>query len=214
MKKTPLIVLTALVLASCTARTPEPSPTVEPAPPITVPIQLPPVTSEPVTLPPKIKTIDWSASLSPMVKQMLQVDGVNDGSVLLVNTFKNATNGNLQTDKATAALIRLIAEGGGAFQVVGADKLHAARQMLGLSADDSLGSRSKAVGLARHLNAQYVLYSVANGDVKAPTLDLQLMLVQTGEIIWSGNGVMLDSVNPLPVSGLSADNAGDFREPV
>ncbi|CAK8739012.1 Penicillin-binding protein activator LpoB [Sodalis praecaptivus] len=90
MKKTALIVLAALVLASCTTRTPEPPPaTVEPAPPpTTVPVQPPLVTSEPVPLPPKIKTIDWSASLSPMVQQMLQVDGVNDGSVLLVNTLK------------------------------------------------------------------------------------------------------------------------------
>lgn len=194
MKKTALIVLAALVLASCTTRTPEPPPaTVEPAPPpTTVPVQPPPVTSEPVPLPPKIKTIDWSASLSPMVQQMLQVDGINDGSVLLVNTLKNATNGSVQTGKATAALTRLIAESGGKFQVVGADKLNAARQTLGLSADDSLESRSKAVGLARYLNAQYVLYSAASGDVKAPTLDLQLMLVQTGEIIWSGNGVAQD----------------------
>ncbi|CAK8739011.1 Penicillin-binding protein activator LpoB [Sodalis praecaptivus] len=64
----------------------------------------------------------------------------------------------MQTGKTTAALTRLIAQGGGKFQVVGADKLNAARQTLGLSADDSLESRSKAVGLARYLNAQYVLY--------------------------------------------------------
>lgn len=190
MKKIALIVLAALVLASCTTRSPEPPPaTIEPAPPVTVPVQPPPATSEPVPMPPKIKSIDWQASLSPMVQQMLAVDGINDGSVLLVNTMKNATNGSVQTCKATAALTRLIADAGGKFQVVGADKLNAARQTLGLSADDSLEWRSKAVGLARYLNAQYVLYSAASGDVKQPTIDLQLMLVQTGEIIWSGNGV-------------------------
>lgn len=195
MKNRALIVLAALVLASCTSRTPAPPPpaTIEPVPPpVTVPVQPLPATSEPVPMPPKIKTIDWQASLSPMVQQLLAVEGINDGSVLLVNTMKNATNGSMQTGKATASLTRLIADAGGKFQVVGAEQLNTARQTLGLSADDSLESRSKAVGLARYLNAQYVLYSAAGGDVKQPTLDLQLMLVQTGEIIWSGNGVAQD----------------------
>ncbi|WP_074013693.1 penicillin-binding protein activator LpoB [Candidatus Sodalis sp. SoCistrobi] len=193
MKNRALIVLAALVLASCTSRTPAPPPaTIEPVPPPVTVQPPPPATSEPVPMPPKIKTIDWQASLSPMVQQLLAVEGINDGSVLLVNTMKNATNGSMQTGKATASLTRLIADAGGKFQVVGAEQLNAARQTLGLSADDSLESRSKAVGLARYLNAQYVLYSAAGGDVKQPTLDLQLMLVQTGEIIWSGNGVAQD----------------------
>ncbi|HIF6780925.1 TPA: penicillin-binding protein activator LpoB, partial [Serratia marcescens] len=36
----------------------------------------------------------------------------------------------------------------------------------------------------------YVLYSDVSGDVKSPALDMQLMLVQTGEIVWSGNGAV------------------------
>jgi PBP1b-binding outer membrane lipoprotein LpoB len=35
-----------------------------------------------------------------------------------------------------------------------------------------------------------VLYSSATGNVNAPTLQMQLMLVQTGEIIWSGKGAV------------------------
>lgn len=69
-------------------------------------------------------------------------------------------------------------------------QLATAKQALGLSAEDSLGSRSKAVGLARYVGAQYVLYSNVEGDIKSPTLQMQLMLVQTGEIIWSGNGAV------------------------
>lgn len=192
MKKRALIVLAALVLASCTSRKPAPPPApIGPVPP-PVTVQPPPSTSEPVPMLPKIKTIDWQASLPPLVQQMLAVEGISDGSVLLVNTMKNGTNGSVQTGKATAVLTRLIADAGGKFQVVGANQLNAARLALGLSVDDSLESRSKAVGLARYLNAQYVLYSAAAGDVKHPTLDLQLMLVQTGEIVWSGNGVAQD----------------------
>ncbi|HFY0385014.1 TPA: penicillin-binding protein activator LpoB, partial [Escherichia coli] len=50
--------------------------------------------------------------------------------------------------------------------------------------------RSKAIGIARNVGAHYVLYSSASGNVNAPTLQMQLMLVQTGEIIWSGKGAV------------------------
>ncbi|SUG33731.1 Lipoprotein YcfM part of a salvage pathway ofuncharacterised substrate [Salmonella enterica subsp. arizonae] len=41
-----------------------------------------------------------------------------------------------------------------------------AKQQLGLSPQDSLGTRSKAIGIARNVGAQYVLYSSASGNVK------------------------------------------------
>ncbi len=41
-----------------------------------------------------------------------------------------------------------------------------------------------------HRRRTYVLYSDVSGDVKSPALDMQLMLVQTGEIVWSGNGAV------------------------
>ena len=65
-----------------------------------------------------------------------------------------------------------------------------AKQQLGLSPQDSLGTRSKAIGIARNVGAHYVLYSSASGNVNAPTLQMQLMLVRTGEIIWSGKGAV------------------------
>lgn len=74
--------------------------------------------------------------------------------------------------------------------LVSAQQLAVAKQQLGLSPQDSLGSRSKAMGIARNVGAQYVLYSNATGNVNAPELKMQLMLVQTGEIIWSGKGAV------------------------
>lgn len=190
MKKIPLIVFSALVLTSCTTLLPQPQlNTMEVTQPSVVePLLQTPATSVAVFMPPKIITIDWRASLSPLVQQVVAVDNINDGSVLLINTMENSTNGSLQTNKATLALTKLITDAG-RFQVVGIDKLNSARQTLGLTVDDSLESRSKAVGLARYLNAQYVLYSTASGDVKQPDLALQLILVQSGEIIWSSKGI-------------------------
>ena len=192
MKKYLFVALAALTLTGCLSRPPEPE---QPQPPVTVepvtpPIEQPqPPVSEPVPQPPKIQQLDWLGSVQPLVNQMLKADGVNPGSVLLLDSVKNNTNGALQPAKATSALHKALASNQ-TFSIVPEAQLVSAKQTLGLSADDSLGSRSKAIGLARIVSAQYVLYSDVSGDVKSPTLDMQLMLVQTGEIVWSGNGTV------------------------
>lgn len=183
--------LFALMLTGCVVKqqTPAPVEPTQPTPPTqpeqpTQPVPPP----ENVPQPPKLKTINWNASVQPLVANMVQSAGVNPGSVLLVDRIKNSTNGSLQSDKATDAIQNALANNG-KFTLVTPEQLAQAKQTLGLSAEDSLNSRSKAIGLARNVNAQYVLYSNAQGDVKSPTLQMQLMLVQTGEIIWSGNGI-------------------------
>lgn len=184
----------ALILSGCVInqqqqpeqpQQPAPVEPVQPQQPQPVPSQPGPI--ETVPQPPKMQTINWQASVTPLVAQMLKADGVTAGSVLLVDNVKNSTNGSLQSAKATAALQSALANNS-QFTLVTPQQLAVAKQTLGLSAEDSLVSRSKAIGLARYVGAQYVLYSNAQGDVKAPELQMQLMLVQTGEIIWSGNG--------------------------
>lgn len=139
--------------------------------------------------PPKFQSIDWSATVQPLVAKMLKADGVQAGSVLLLDNVKNSTNGALQTGKITSAMHTALASNN-TFTVVPASQLATAKQAMGLSPDDNLVSRSKAIALARQVNAQYVLYSDASGNVKSPTLDMQLMTVPSGEIVWSGSGAV------------------------
>nr|WP_205297197.1 penicillin-binding protein activator LpoB [Pantoea multigeneris] len=187
----------ALLLTGCVLKQQQPAP-VEQAPqpqpqpqqpvqpqPVPQPV---PVPSEGVPTPPKLKTLNWDATVQPLVAQMLGAANANPGSVLLVDRVKNSTNGALQSEKATGSIQNAL-NNNGKFTLVTDAQVNQAKQSLGLSPEDSLNSRSKAIGLARILNAQYVLYSTAQGDVKSPTLQMQLMLVQTGEIIWSGHGV-------------------------
>lgn len=182
----------ALILSGCVMKQQQPAPVeptqpVEPVQPVPQPEQ-PIPQPQPVPQPPKLVTINWDASVEPLVAQMVRAATVTPGSVLLVDRIKNSTNGALQGEKATSAIQNAL-NNNGKFTLVSSEQLAQAKQTLGLSPEDSLNSRSKAIGLARNLNAQYVLYSTAKGDVKSPTLQMQLMLVQTGEIIWSGNGV-------------------------
>jgi uncharacterized protein (TIGR02722 family) len=199
-----LLATTAVLLVGCGlndgARQPAPIKEIkpespQPAPPTTVPPApaLPQDKPGPVVQPPKPaqppreRVWNWSGAVQPMVGRMLQVGGVSAGSVLLVDNVNNRTNGSLPTAKATQALRSALANNG-TFTLVGDQQLAMAKQQLGLSAQDSLGSRSKAIGIARNVGAQYVLYTSAGGNVNSPTLQMQLMLVQTGEIVWSGKG--------------------------
>lgn len=199
MKKYFLIVaMAALILGGCTlpnqqqSQQPEqpeqPQQPGQPQPPVNPPVpEQPPVPSVPQ--PPKFANIDWTATVQPMLAKMLKANGVQSGSVLLVDSVKNSTNGSLQIAKATDALRTALANNT-TFQVVPAEQLASAKQSLGLSPDDSLASVSKAIGLANIVKAQYVLYSTVSGDVKAPTMSMRLITAPSGEIVWSGRGAV------------------------
>ena len=190
MKKYLVLMLGAMVLTGCMTRPPEQQPPaqIEPVQPQQPEVVTPPP-GQPVPTPPKIQTLNWEGSVAPLVAQMLKASDATPGSILLVDSVKNNTNGSLPVAKATTAIYDALSNGK-AFTLVPREQVAVAKQTLGLSADDSLGSRSKAIGLARYVSAQYVLYSDVSGDVKTPQLDMQLMLVQTGEIVWSGNGAI------------------------
>ncbi|EHM8818147.1 penicillin-binding protein activator LpoB [Salmonella enterica] len=168
----------------------QPQPPVVPSVP-TIPQQPGPIENEEQTgqPAPKVRHYDWNGAMQPLVSKMLQADGVTAGSVLLVDSVNNRTNGSLNASEATETLRNALANNG-KFTLVSVQQLSMAKQQLGLSPQDSLGTRSKAIGIARNVGAQYVLYSSASGNVNAPALQMQLMLVQTGEIIWSGKGAV------------------------
>lgn len=207
MSRYALITALAMFLAGCVGqREPAPVEEVKPAPeqpaepkqPVptvpsvpTIPQQPGPIEHEDQTAPPAphIRHYDWNGAMQPMVSKMLGADGVTAGSVLLVDSVNNRTNGSLNAAEATETLRNALANNG-KFTLVSAQQLSMAKQQLGLSPQDSLGTRSKAIGIARNVGAHYVLYSSASGNVNAPTLQMQLMLVQTGEIIWSGKGAV------------------------
>ncbi len=199
----------ALVLAGCavreqpapvdTANPQQPQQPAEPQQPVptvpsvpTIPQQPGPIEhggETPAQPTPRVRHYDWNGAAQPLVGNMLQTGGVTAGSILLVDSVNNRTNGSLNAGEATTALRNALA-GNGKFTLVSAQQLAVAKQQLGLSPQDSLGSRSKAMGIARNVGAQYVLYSNATDNVNAPTLQMQLMLVQTGEIVWSGKGAV------------------------
>lgn len=191
MKRILLVAAAAFVLAGCPSvpQGPTTKPPIVPVQPDTQhPDELPVVTPPPtdtVPMPPKQQTVDWSSSLQPLVNQMVADDGVVSGKVLLVDSVKNNTNGNLPTQAITTELTKVVSNTN-KFKVVSPSVVNAARRTLGLSQDDSLVTRSKAIGLGRYVQAEYVIYSVISGSTKDRSIEMQLMEVQSGEIVWSG----------------------------
>ncbi|WP_047679624.1 MULTISPECIES: penicillin-binding protein activator LpoB [Xenorhabdus] len=186
MKRVLLVILSAILLASCSLIPPQPPAPVTPAEPEqkTEPSAKP---LEKVPQPPKIQSINWNSIIQPLVEQLVNAQGVEAGKILLVDTVKNNTNGSLRTLQATDAITDVVSKKQ-VFQIVPKKQVYYARQALGLSSEDSLALRSKSIGLARYLNADYVLYSVASGNNEQRKIEMQLMLVKTGEILWSGSG--------------------------
>ena len=129
-----------------------------------------------------------TARVQPLVGQMLQASGVNAGSILLVDSVNNRTNGSLNAGEATTALRSALA-GNGKFTLVSAQQLAVAKQQLGLSPRTASAAAAKPWASPATW-ARGMLYSNATGNVNAPELKMQLMLVQTGEIIWSGKGAV------------------------
>ncbi|CDL82017.1 penicillin-binding protein activator LpoB [Xenorhabdus szentirmaii] len=191
MKRILFVLLSVMLLASCTLDIKEqPSAPVTPVEPEKKPEQ---PTTEPLkTVPqqPKLdSSLNWNTVVQPLVERMINANGVEKGKLLLVDFVKNNTTGSLQTLKATDAITNVVSSKQ-FFQVVSKSQAHVARQALGLSLEDSLGSRTKSIGLARYLNADYVLYSVVSadsGDNSGRNIEMQLMFVKTGEILWSGH---------------------------
>ncbi|MFP3013381.1 MAG: penicillin-binding protein activator LpoB [Arsenophonus sp. NC-QC1-MAG3] len=132
---------------------------------------------------PKIKTINWLTAIIPLANQLVQAKGVESGKVLLIDSIKNNTNISIQSidDIINAVNNQHV------FKLVPQDVVVNARKALGLSQEDSLVTRSKSIGLARYVQADYVLYSVISGNQQQSEIKMQLMAAQTGEILWSGS---------------------------
>ncbi len=130
MSRYALITALAMFLAGCVGqREPAPVEEVKPAPeqpaepqqPVptvpsvpTIPQQPGPIEHEDQTAPPAphIRHYDWNGAMQPMVSKMLGADGVTAGSVLLVDSVNNRTNGSLNAAEATETLRNALANNG------------------------------------------------------------------------------------------------------
>lgn len=181
-----IVLLIIALLTGCAERQPVPAPieTVQPADEPSPPPE-PPAPYQPLPDLPKLQLIDWHATLQPLLDTLAQTTSAQAAGVVLVERIKNSANGEMQSEKGSLAIYQAL-QRIPHLSPITPQQAEQARQAMGLSAADSLISLSKAIGLARYLRAQYLLFSEISSDVQAAQLKMQLMLVSSGEIIWSG----------------------------
>lgn len=140
-----------------------------------------------VDTPPQIvKTTDWNTILSPFVNKILQSSSsIGGNNLLLISDIQNRSGDYLAINQVDDALHQLMNKQN-LFAVADRQSIIQAKQALGISVDDKLVSRSKMIGLAKSMNAGYVLFTTL---YKAPSenvdadLSMELLSTQTGEIL-------------------------------
>lgn len=143
--------------------------------------------SDVIETPPSIvKSTDWNIILSPFVQKILKSSSSIDGNkVLLISDIQNRSGDYLAKNQIDETLHSLMNKQN-LFVIADKQSIIQAKQALGISADDKLVSRSKMIGLAKSINAGYVLFTTIN---KLPTdnndanLSMELLSTQTGEIL-------------------------------
>lgn len=187
------VIVLAALLSGCemldfsqpSQQPPQTTPPIETKPPVFVPpekpVEEPPIIVE---LPPKQYVVNWNSVVNNLLQSLVTGVPLTSGNVLLIDAVKNNTGSYVQTQRLSELIdeqLRLKST----FNVVSKSALSQAKRELGLPVDDKLATRSKVLGLARFLAADYVLSTALSGDATQPKVTMQLMTVNTGEIVWT-----------------------------
>lgn len=166
-------------------------------------VDIPSIDNSPVGIietPPQIvKKTDWRSILSPFITKILQSSSIPEGNrVLLISDIQNRTGDFVANNQIDEALHQLMSKQQ-IFSVANKQSINQAKQAIGIASDDTLVSRGKMIGLAKSMNAQYVLfttlYQLPNDDNGTDAnLSMELLYTQNGEIL--GRVTSKDFVQP------------------
>ena len=166
-------------------------------------VDTPPIDNSPIGIietPPQIvKKTDWRSILSPFITKILQSSSIPEGNrVLLISDIQNRTGDFVANNQIDEALHQLMSKQQ-IFSVANKQSINQAKQAIGIASDDTLVSRGKMIGLAKSMNAQYVLfttlYQLPNDDNGTDAnLSMELLYTQNGEIL--GRVTSKDFVQP------------------
>ena len=155
---------------------------------MTPPVIINPTDGDVIETPPLItKKTDWNTILSPFTNKLINdSSSLNDeNKVLLISDIRNRSGDYLINNQIDEALHQLMNKQN-KFTIASRQSINQTKQALGISPDDKLVSRGKMIGLAKSMNAGYVLFTTI---YKIPTenndanLSMELISTQTGEIL-------------------------------
>ncbi len=158
------------------------------APVVVVPPKQQP--SEDVVTFPKQQQVDWTASLEQVVQKMVAASGSSEVNYVLIDDITNRSKNHVDTNALTQQYKSLL-DSTYRFSTVDEATLSDAKRALGIEQGDSLSSRAKSVGLSRYLKIPYVLYTSIIEKGGQSELNVQMLQVNSGEVIWSAKSPLL-----------------------
>lgn len=184
MQKFVYVILSALMmvlLTACNTTSVQPSkPISDLAKNLTKPVSV-------LELPPPMISTDWRHILSPMIDELIQTSDIGENNRVLVSDVKNNSGNYVSPSQINNVLFSLMAQQD-IFAPIDKSFVTQAKQTLGIPYDDALVSRSKMIGLARHLNADYLLFTTIKQTPQSPNIpgdvSMELLLTKSGEIVW------------------------------
>ncbi|OCG43456.1 hypothetical protein A9G28_03940 [Gilliamella sp. Fer1-1] len=140
-----------------------------------------------IEMPPQIvKQTDWHLILSPFINKLANTSlASSDNKLILISDIQNRSGDYLASNQIDEALHQLMHKQN-TFTVVNKQVINQAKQTLGISADDKLVSRGKMIGLAKSINANYVLFTTiykVPDESHGADLAMELISTQSGEIL-------------------------------
>lgn len=148
--------------------------------------------NSPVAISTPNQTINYTAPAGSPNWQSMSAkafESLNSSSAIsepvFVNSINNQTNGSLPIF-ALDQIIQQNAYSKMSVQIADTQSVNLAKQQLGVSANDTLINRSKAIAIAKALNLKYVIYPSISGDATSPVLSLQLIDATSAEILAEG----------------------------
>ncbi|UAJ65394.1 hypothetical protein KEC37_02015 [Candidatus Schneideria nysicola] len=130
--------------------------------------------------------INWENILRPLIKNLVSIEEINFNHVFLVKKIINNTNIFIPIDIVTILIINLLRNE--AVKVIEEKEIdNNAKILFNLDKEDNLESFYKEVEIAHYLNIHYILSSKIEENMNKLNISIQLILVKSGEIIWSNN---------------------------
>ncbi|RKS87709.1 hypothetical protein DES39_0950 [Orbus hercynius] len=140
-----------------------------------------------INTPPKISTIDWKAVITPLIDELLETMVVSDNNTMLISDINNNSNQYVSSTTLNNIIVNTFRQQS-IFNVIDPNTIIETKLHLGITNDDGLVSRSKMIGLARQVKADYVLFTTIKTVPELPNeqanVEMELLLTKTGEIVW------------------------------
>lgn len=148
----------------------------------------------PASIKKSLTDIDWNDVFSPLIADMLKAPQPANVNTLLISDINNNTGQYIAKGNINKAIFSELNKQS-QYTVIDKGSVHAGKQALGLSFDDTLILRSKMIALGRYLGTDLVLF--ISIDELANQLDIpikvtmELLSTKTGEIFWRNSNDQL-----------------------